>query len=134
MGNFVTPRVGIDLVSVDAVREALRIHGDRYLERLYTPQEIEDCSRGDAVSVEGLAARFAAKEATIKALRLRSSQGLDWRSIELVRHADGWTSLRLTGGAARLAASEGIGAFSVSVTHEDGLAAAIVLALPHGRT
>ena len=125
-----TPRVGIDLVSVDSVRESLRNHGDRYLQRLYTAQEVEDCSEGGTVSAEHLAARFAAKEATIKALRLPPTQGLDWRSIELVRTADGWTSLRLTGSAAALAEREGIDAFSVSVTHEAGFAAAIVLAIP----
>ena len=130
LGTDVIPRVGIDLVSVDSVRESLQSHGDRYLQRLYTAQEIEDCSEGGAVSAERLAARFAAKEATMKALRLPPSQGLDWRSIELVRNADGWLSLRLTGSAAQLAKREGMDAFSVSVTHEEGLAAAVVLAIP----
>ncbi len=61
-------RVGIDTVEVAAVEAAIAAHGDRYLERVYTPREVADCN-GDA---ERLAARFAAKEATFKALRAGS--------------------------------------------------------------
>jgi holo-[acyl-carrier protein] synthase len=120
-------RVGIDLVSVESVRESLREHGDRYLERIYTAQEIADCRDGDEISAERLAARFAAKEAAMKALRLPPSEGLDWRSIELVREPDGWTRLRLSGRARELADRQGIGSLEVSVSHEGPLAAAVVL-------
>ena len=74
-------RVGIDLVLVDSIREALDLHGDRYLERVYTAQEIADCRDGDDVAPERLAARFAAKEAGMKALRLsrtKGSTGVRW--------------------------------------------------------
>ncbi|HEY7422168.1 MAG TPA: holo-ACP synthase [Gaiellaceae bacterium] len=121
-------RVGLDLVLVETVQEALRTQGDRYLERIYTPQEIEDCHDGDTVSPHRLAARFAAKEAALKALRLPPNEGLDWRSIELVREPDGWTWLRLTGRARELADGAGLSALSVSVTHEALFAAAIVAA------
>jgi len=120
----VSLRVGIDLVSVDSIREAVALHGDRYLERIYTPREIADCRDGDEVAFERLAARFAAKEAGMKALRLPPSEGLDWRSLELVREPEGWTWLRLTGRAAELAGTHEL---SVSVTHEGPFAMAVVV-------
>ena len=121
-------RVGVDLVSVESVRESLRTHGDRYLQRIFTPREVDDCREEGVVSAERLAARFAAKEAAMKALRLPPSEGLDWRSIELVREADGWTWLRLTGRASELAGREGVTELAVSVSHEGGLATAVVVA------
>jgi len=117
-------QLGIDMVSVRSISEALELHGERYLDRIYTPQEIADCRDGDTVAPERLAARFAAKEAAMKALRLPPSEGLDWRSLELVREPDGWTRLRLTGRAAELAGTDEL---SVSVSHEDSFAVAVVI-------
>src|SRR2546423_15628795 len=67
--------VGIDLVDIDDVREALRTHGDRYLRRIYTERVIKD-SRGRP---ELLAERFAAKEAALKVLR-REGEANPWRA------------------------------------------------------
>ena len=62
-------RVGIDLVSVQAVQDSLRAHPQAYLARVYTDREVTDCRTADGVDPERLAARFAAKEATLKVLR-----------------------------------------------------------------
>jgi holo-[acyl-carrier protein] synthase len=124
----VTLQVGIDVVAVEFVRDSLRTLGDRYLRRVYTEQEIEDCRGKDGVSAERLAARFAAKEAAMKALRLPPDEGLDLRTIELVRESGGWTSLRLTGSAADLAARRGIADLAVSISHDGPVAAAVVVA------
>lgn len=123
-----TIRTGIDLVSVEAVRESLQAYGDRYLGRTYTEREVADCQGDSGPAPERLAARFAAKEATMKALRLPPDEGLDWRSIELVREHEGWTSIRLSGRARELAARAGIVHMAVSVTHEGPFAAAVVIA------
>ncbi|MEA2126927.1 MAG: holo-[acyl-carrier protein] synthase [Solirubrobacteraceae bacterium] len=118
-----TLRVGIDTVEVAAVEAALAAHGDRYLERVYTPREVADCGG----SAERLAARFAAKEATLKALRA-SDGGVPWPSVEVLRDPAGFTDLALTGRAAALAAEAGISELAVSLTHEAGLASAVVVA------
>ena len=89
-------RVGIDLVSVDTVRESIREHGDRYLERIYTEAELRDCLGAEGTVPERLAARFAAKEATIKVLR-PTDQPIPWRNIEVIRHPSGWVELELSG-------------------------------------
>jgi len=81
-------RVGIDLVSVDTVRESIREHGDRYLERIYTEAELRDCLGAEGTVPERLAARFAAKEATIKVLR-PTDEPIPWHDIEVIRHPSG---------------------------------------------
>ena len=116
-------RVGIDLVAVADVTDSVREHGDRYLGRVYTERELEDCS-GDH---ERLAARFAAKEAAIKALR-PGDEAVPWREIEVVRDPSGAVELALSGRAAALAAEALVLGFAVSVTHAGGFASAVVIA------
>jgi holo-[acyl-carrier protein] synthase len=121
-------RVGIDLVSVDSVDESIREHGARYLERLYTERELRDCQTEQGPVTERLAARFAAKEATIKVLRPSPDAAVPWRSIEVVRHSSGWVALELAGAAAALAEAAGLHDFALSITHEQGQATAVVIA------
>jgi holo-[acyl-carrier protein] synthase len=134
-------RVGVDLVDVGEVADAVERFGDRYVTRIYTEHEIACCRRpgggGEPVrsyAMESLAARFAAKEAVLKVLRPVDRQPA-WRSIELHRMSGGWCEIRLSGSAAALAAEEGLDGFAVSLTHESGLAAAVVVArcTPHER-
>ena len=116
-------RVGIDTVEVAAVEAALAAHGERYLRRVYTDDEIADCG-GDP---ERLAARFAAKEAAIKALRAGEG-GVPWSAVEVRRAPGGHPDLALHGAAAELAAEAGLDELAVSLTHEGGLASAVVVA------
>jgi holo-[acyl-carrier protein] synthase len=121
-------RIGFDLVSVAAVEAELRAPTrDRYLARVYTEREVADCTTDGSVSAERLAARFAAKEATIKVLP-SSQVGFSFREIEARRAPSGSVDIELTGAAAELARSAGIVALSVSLTHEAGMAGAVVVA------
>jgi holo-[acyl-carrier protein] synthase len=79
------------------------------------------------VATERLAARFAAKEATLKVLRA-GDEGISLRAIEVRRDPGGWVDLELTGPAAALAAEAGLSGFAVSLTHDGGYASAVVLA------
>jgi holo-[acyl-carrier protein] synthase len=121
-------RIGVDLTSVDEVEHSVERFGDRYVQRVFTRHEIESCARGDKIASTGLAARFAAKEAMIKVLRPKHLQP-DYRSIEVRRHPDGWCELELSGVAAELAEAEGIRHLALSLTHEAGMAAAVVVAV-----
>ena len=116
-------RVGIDLVRAATVAASIAEHGDAYLRRVYTPQEVADC-KADPLR---LAARFAAKEATMKVLAPAPDAAVPWPSIEVVRNAPGAPSIRLHGPAAALAATAGLTAFALSFTHEDEYAAAVVV-------
>jgi holo-[acyl-carrier protein] synthase len=120
-------RIGTDLCSVEQVAQSVATFGDRYLRRVYTDEELVYCRRDPALSAERLAARFAAKEATVKVLRPRDLRP-DWRTIEVRRDPDGWCELALTGSAARLAQEAAIGSLSVSLSHDAGMANAVVIA------
>jgi holo-[acyl-carrier protein] synthase len=121
-------RVGIDLVRVPEVGDALDAHGDRYLDRVYTAREVADCRSGDgAVAPHRLAARFAAKEAALKVLRPAADRAVPWRAIEVRRAPAGFTELSLTGPAAEQARDQGVGELAVSLTHEGDYASAVVV-------
>lgn len=121
-------RVGIDLASVIEVEESIERFGDQYVKRVFTPHEIESCVSDGKADPAGLAARFAAKEATIKVLRPRGVQP-DWRSIEVRKHPDGWCEIELSGTAAAMAEAAGVRRMELSITHEAGVAAAVVVAM-----
>ncbi len=121
-------RVGLDLVAVSTVAESLRgSHREHYLERVYTPREVDDC-RGPSgrVEPERLAARFAAKEAAIKALP-GAGEEVRLTQIEVVQDESGGVELALSGRAAELFAGSGSAEIAVSLTHEAGFAAATVV-------
>ena len=121
-------RVGIDLVEVEEVAATLHSKlGARYLSRIYTSREVEDCRRDREVDPVRLAGRFAAKEAAMKALRV-GDRAVSWREVEVQRAADGAPTLVLRGAAAALAAEAGLSQFALSVTHERTYASAIVVA------
>jgi holo-[acyl-carrier protein] synthase len=122
-----TMRVGIDMVSIDSVRESIREHGDRYLKRIFTERELSDCNTNQGLITERLAARFAAKEATLKVLR-PVDEPVPWRTIEIVRHEAGWVAIKLSGRAAALAAEADLDGFELSICHEADYASAVVIA------
>ena len=124
-------RVGLDLVSVQTVAESLSAHGDHYLNRVYSAGEVADCRTGDTVDPGRLAARFAAKEAAFKVLRL-ADEAVAWTDVEVVRDRSGWVGLSLSGRAATLAEAAGISELALSVSHEQGCAAAVVVAEVNG--
>lgn len=121
-------RVGIDLVAVATVEASIAEHGASYLERIYTTEELHTCRRSDGMpDASRLAARFAAKEATLKALRA-ADESVPWNSVGIANDAYGAPRLELTGIAAELAEQRGNPEFEVSLTHEGPFAAAIVVA------
>jgi holo-[acyl-carrier protein] synthase len=115
-------RAGIDLVAVEDVRDSLRRHGTRWMERVFAPGEIADCRRGDGVDARALAERFAAKEATLKLLAVAGDEAVPWRSIEVRAGA-----LELSGAAAGLAASAGFERIGLSTSQAGDYAVAVVL-------
>jgi holo-[acyl-carrier protein] synthase len=125
--------IGIDLTAADAVARSLRTHGEHYLGRVYTERERRECVRPPGSPDAGcpdavrLAARFAAKEAAMKALR-REDEPIPWTSIGVCTDGAGRPTLELTGAAAALARRRGVTGLSVSLTHEGDFAAAVVAA------
>lgn len=114
---------GIDLLEIDRLREAIAAHGDRFLQRIFTPRELD----ANAPKVASLAARFAAKEAAAKALGCGIGD-VAWKEIEILRADSGAPQLVLHGAAERMAREQGLTNWSVSLTHSQSHAIAMVVA------
>lgn len=119
---------GVDLVEIARIDRMLDEHGARFRDRCFTPGEQAWAETGQAVRAERYAARFAAKEAVLKALGTGLAEGIEWTEIEVERAATGRPSIRLSGRAAEIAADLGIDAWHVSLSHAGGMAMASVIA------
>jgi len=121
-------RLGVDIARIADVARSVRRFGASYEQRVYTQHELDYASQNDAVRNERLAARFAAKEAVIKALGL-ADEPVDWRDIEVVRQPGGECLVALHGGAQQWAQRIGVERLLLSLSHEGAYAAAFVVAL-----
>jgi holo-[acyl-carrier protein] synthase len=117
--------VGIDLTPVERIERLLERHGERFAARVFTDGERAYC-RGRARAAEHYAARFAAKEAALKALGV--PDGLRWHEMEVVSRPGEPPALALGGAAARAAAARGVTRMHLSLSHAGGQAAAVVVA------
>ena len=124
-GNVVA--VGVDLAEVSEVQRSIELFGAQYLDRIFTPGE-QAQSAESSDPTPHLAARFAAKEATIKVLSVEDAIP-PWTSMEVKREPSGDSTLHLTGTAARFASENGIDSLLVSLSHENDMAIAVVVAL-----
>ena len=107
---------GIDIAEVPRIREAIERHGQRFLKRIFTEGEIQYCE-SKANRIERYAARFAAKEAGMKAIGTGWNHGVRWRDIEVARKPGGRPTLLLHGKAAEFANKLGATNIALSLTH-----------------
>jgi holo-[acyl-carrier protein] synthase len=118
--------LGVDIAEVDRMEAAIRRRGDAFLKRLFTPAEIAYCEKHRA-KYERYAARFAAKEAAMKALGTGWSNGIRWVDLEVARERSGKPTLHLTGRARAVAERLGVKHITLSLTHSGNLALAQVV-------
>lgn len=118
---------GIDIVKISRIAGMLAEHGERFLERCFTADERAYSMRGSRAA-EHLAARFAAKEAVLKALGTGWRDGIAWTDVEVVLEPSGRPCVRLTNVAAEIAQRLGIVSWSISLSHTDDTAAASAIA------
>jgi holo-[acyl-carrier protein] synthase len=117
--------VGIDLAPIERVQKILARHGERFERKVFTGGERAYCrSRADAA--QHFAARFAAKEATLKALGV--PEGLSWHELEVVSREGAAPTVALSGVAAAAAAERGVTRLHLSLSHAGGQAVAVVVA------
>jgi holo-[acyl-carrier protein] synthase len=107
---------GVDLAEVDRIEHSLQTYGRRFQERIFTPREIAYCERFRN-RAERYAARFAAKEAGMKALGTGWRRGIRWQDIEVVRQAGGRPTIVFSGVAAQFAERMGVHNVALSITH-----------------
>lgn len=117
-------KTGVDLIEIERIQAVIERHGQRFLDRIFTANEQSDC----AGRTESLAARFAAKEATAKALGCGIGN-ISWLEIEVRREKSGAPTLQLYGAAARLAEEQNISIWSISLSHSQSHAIAMVVGI-----
>jgi holo-[acyl-carrier protein] synthase len=115
---------GVDLIEISRIKEVVSRHWKHYLERIYTPAELELCGK----RIESLAGRFAAKEAVAKALRCGIGD-VGWKEIEILGDGQNAPVLYLNGIAKQKADELGLTSWSVSISHDHNLAIAFAVAI-----
>ncbi len=115
--------MGIDLCSIERMRRALERHGERFFARICSEEERKDLEGRDPAT--SLAGRFAAKEAFAKALD--GARGVGWHECQIRRAGSGRPFLELRGNALAMAKEFGADTWHVSITHDAGAAAAVVI-------
>jgi holo-[acyl-carrier protein] synthase len=115
-------RTGVDLIEISRIDEVVARHGKHYLERIYTPAELEQCGK----RAESLAGRFAAKEAVAKALGSGIGD-VSWKEIEVLGDEQNAPVLRLYGAAEKMAKEIGLTNWSVSISHSQSHSVAFVV-------
>jgi holo-[acyl-carrier protein] synthase len=118
--------LGVDIAEVPRIQAAIEGRGQRFLDRVFTVDEIAYCERFKN-KYERYAGRFAAKEAAMKALGTGWRRGIRWVDLEVVREESGRPSMALAGEAAKIAARLGVKRISLSITHTEAQALAQVI-------
>ena len=114
--------IGVDIIEVERVREAVEQWGERFLKRVYTEAEIDLCRENPS----SLAARFAGKEAVWKALGTRE-RGIGWRDIEVLAEPNGRPVVNLYRRAREYAEELGLAGMSISLSHSRDYAVAFAI-------
>lgn len=118
-------RIGCDVHAVSQTVASIELFGERYLRRVFTPDELDQCA-GD---VDRLSGRFAAKEAVLKVLQPAPEDAVPWPSIEIRTASSGAPYAVLHGLARELAARQGIDRIDISMSHDGGIGLAVAAAV-----
>jgi holo-[acyl-carrier protein] synthase len=118
--------VGVDIVDIARIREVLQRQGDRFVRRVYTPDERSYC-RDRRDPIPHFAARFAAKEAVFKALGTGWAKGITWVDVEVRRQPQEAPFLILHGETKKLSDSLGVHKLHLSLSHSQTAAVAVVI-------
>ena len=117
--------LGIDITELDRIKRSLDKYGERFAEKILTPAELELIPPKNPVPY--VAARFAAKEAAVKALGTGFAEGITFHTIEITRMKSGAPKLNFLGKALERSQSMGIEEIHISITHGRDTAAAVVV-------
>lgn len=118
--------IGIDLVKVKRIEEALERWGERFQNKVFTPGEVRYCFQKKTPS-PNFAARFAAKEAFVKALGIGIRRGVHWKDVEVERGPLGKPVLKINGRAVEICQKERIEGLFLSLTHDGEYSGAVVV-------
>ncbi len=120
--------IGTDIIEVERIEAMLSRHDETFLQRVFTAEETRYCSQHKASS-QHFAGRWAAKEATLKALGTGWARGIQWTDIEITNLAGGAPRIELHGTALEYATQRGIREMKISISHCKAFAVACVIAV-----
>lgn len=115
--------VGVDIIEIERVGRLVKRYGDRFLRRVFTPEELKETEGVE----DRLAGRFAAKEAVLKVLQTGLAEGISWRDVEIRSGKAGEPRVGLSGEAKIHAKSRGIRTVHLSISHDQGRAIAFAV-------
>ena len=122
--------IGVDIIEIERIKQAIARWGDNFLQRIYTQPELRLYQKHPA----SLATRFAGKEAVIKALGTPLDRGFRWKDVEILSEPSGKPVVRLYGKAQRLAKRLGLGSIAISLSHSKDYAIALAAAEEVGKS
>ena len=120
--------LGTDIIEIVRIGQMIERHGELFLDRVFTEDEIRYCQRRKE-SYQHFAGRWAAKEAVMKTLGTGFVRGIRWQDIEVVVERSGQPKIRVCGGAGELAERLGIREFLITISHCRAYATAMAIAL-----
>ena len=123
--------LGTDIVEIVRIGEMIERHGELFLQRVYTEDEIKYCQR-HREALQHYAGRWAAKEAVMKTLGTGFTKGVGWKDIQVVSTRSGKPVIELRGGALRVSEMIGIDDVLISISHCRAYATATAIAMQHG--
>lgn len=122
--------LGTDIVEIVRIGEMIERHGELFLQRVYTEDEIKYCQRHKE-ALQHYAGRWAAKEAVMKTLGTGFTKGVGWKDIQVCNTKSGRPIIELSGGAAQVAKSVGIDNVLITISHCRAYATATAIAMQH---
>jgi holo-[acyl-carrier protein] synthase len=122
--------LGTDIIEVVRIGEMIERHGELFLQRVFTEQEIRYC-QARKHAMQHYAGRWAAKEAVMKTLGTGFSKGVGWRDIEVASRRSGQPYIELSGGALETARNNGIDEVLITISHCRAYATATAVAVQH---
>jgi holo-[acyl-carrier protein] synthase len=124
--------IGTDIIECLRIAQMIQRHGEQFIERVYTPHEIQYC-QARKQSTQHFAGRWAAKEAVLKALGTGWVRGISWRDVEVRTETSGKPTIVLKGGAKQAAEAQGISDVLISISHCRTFATAYATAVGEGQ-
>ena len=123
--------IGTDIIECSRIAQMIEKHGDVFLNRVYTCEEVTYCS-GRKAAVQHYAGRWAAKEAVLKALGTGWAHGIQWTDVEVVNQQGGKPNIVLSGKALEISGEQGIAEMMISISHCKDYATAYATAVGTG--
>lgn len=118
---------GTDIVKVDRIKDSIEKYGETFIKKIYTDEEINYCESRRMCKYESYAARFAAKEATYKAICSNKNFDASWRDVEICKYESGKPFIKLHGEIEKIAEQKNIKNIDVTLSHENEFAIACVV-------